>query len=203
MKKRLLCLGLLLIMAFSFAACGGKDDNATKEPPYGDEQEDNTAKQPTDEPIDDEQEDITTKKPTFEEPVVDEQAVAEFVKNFNRYNTEFVDNQLLVLLTEEASFEYIFHDYTAEDFPGIGAISVSPLDGPWGDVPGQVMRIRQYLLEDPSGSTIPDHLKHHKRSFCITLDKHDEENVLRAVYILSQRADIYLADPNWLLSGDV
>lgn len=186
MKKRLLCLGLLLVMVFSFAACRGQDDNVTKEPPYGDQIED-----------------ITTKKPTFEEPIVDELAVAEFIKNFNRYNTEFVDNQLLVLLTEEASFEYIFHDYTAEDFPGIGAISVAPLDGPWGDFPGQVNRIRQYLLEDPSGNTIPDHLKQHKRSFCITLDKNDDENVLRAIYILSQRADIDVAEPNWLYSADV
>lgn len=166
MKKSLLCLGLLLVMAFSFAACGGPEDN------------------------------------TADESIVNEQEIAEFIENFDRQNSEFVDNQLLVLLTEEASFEYIFHDYTAEDFPGIGAVSVSSLDGPWGDIPGKVDKIRQYLSEDPSGSTVPDHLKHFQRSFCITLDKHDEENVLRAVYILRQRTDIDSADPNWIGRGD-
>lgn len=164
MKKRLLCLGLLLVMACSFAACGVQNDN-------------------------------TTEEPTYDNSIVDEQALAEFIKSFDNYG-DYVDNQLIVCLTEEASFEYIFHDYTAEDFPEIGAVSVDPLDGPWGDTPGIVDKIRQCLSEDPSGNTIPEHFKHHKRMFCITLDKQDKENVLRAIFILRQREDIYIAEPN-------
>lgn len=172
MKKRLLCLGLLLAMVFSFGACGSQEDNSAK-------------------------------NPAPENPIFDEQAIEEFIENFDRQNSEFDDKTVLVLLTEKASFEHIFHDYTAEDFPLIGAVSVSSLDGPWGDVPGKVEKIRQYLSEDPSGNTIPDNLKHFKRSFCITLDKEDEKNVLRAVYILRLMDDIYSADPNWIGHFDI
>lgn len=132
----------------------------------------------------------------------DESDMKEFIANFDRHSP-FVDNQILVILTEEASFEYIFHDYTVEDFSGIGTIDVNELDGATADSSGLTYRIRQCLSEDSSGKTIPEHLKHYNRFFCITLDKNDEDNVLRAVYILRQRADIYLAEPNWLESVDV
>ena len=128
----------------------------------------------------------------------DDEALAELIKSYNNY--DFADNELIVCLTEQASFEYIFHDYTAEDFSGIGAVSVESLDGPWGDTEGIVDKIRQCLLDDPSGNTIPDHLKHHKRMFCITLDKHDRENVLRSVYILRQREDIYIVEPSFVFN---
>ena len=132
----------------------------------------------------------------------DEAAVEEFIANFDR-SRPFVDNSIIVVLTEEISFEYIFHDYNVEDFSGIGAIEVDELDGATSATSGLTYKIRQCLLEDPSGNTIPEHLKHYNRFFSITLDKNDEDNVLRAVYILRQRADIYLADPNFIESPDV
>ncbi len=132
----------------------------------------------------------------------DEAGMEEFIANYDK-SRPFVDNQVIVILTEEASFKYIFHDYTEEDFSEIGAIGVEELDGATSETSGLTYRIRQCLSEDPSGGTIPEHLKHYNRMFCITLDKNDEDNVLRAVYILRQRTDIYLAEPNVPESGDV
>ena len=120
--------------------------------------------------------------------------IDEFIANYNRFH--MVDNQIIVTLTEEATFKNIFHDYTAEDFIGIDVIDVDELDGATSDSTGLTHKIRQYLLEDPSGNTIPEYHKHYKRFFCITLAKKDEDNVLRAVYILRQRADILYAEPN-------
>lgn len=111
---------------------------------------------------------------------------------------EIIDNQVIIILTEKASRAYIFHDYTPEDFSEIGVIDVDELDGSTGASTGLTYRIRQCLLDDPSGNTIPDYLKHNKRFFCITLDKHDEDNVWNAVSVLEQRSDIYLAEPNWV-----
>ena len=135
-------------------------------------------------------------------PPLYESTIDEFIENFDRHSP-FVDNQVLIILTEEVSFKNIFHDYTAEDFLQIGAIDVHELDGSTTESTGLTYRIRQCLLEDPSGNTIPEHLKHYTRTFCITLDKKDEDNVLRAVYLLKQRTDIYLAEPNWIESPDV
>lgn len=132
----------------------------------------------------------------------DEAEMEEFIANYDK-SKSFVDNQVIIALTEEATFKYIFHDYTAEDFSEIGAIGVEELDGATSDTSGLTYRIRQCLSEDPSGGTIPEHLKHYNRIFCITLDKNDRDNVLRAVYKLRQRTDIYLAEPNEPLSPDV
>ena len=135
-------------------------------------------------------------------PPIYESSEAEFIKNFDRHSP-FVDNQVLIILTEEVSFDNIFHNYTAEDFSEIGAVDVDELDGATIDSSGLTYRIRQCLLEDSSGNTIPEHLKHYKRSFCITLDKNDADNVLHVIYVLKQCPEIYLADPNWIESCDV
>jgi len=119
----------------------------------------------------------------------------------NDRHDSFVDNQVLITLTEEVTFDNIFHDYTVEDFSGIGAIDVEEIDGRVADSPGITYRIRQCLLEDPSGETIPEHLKHYKRIFCITLDKKDKDNVLRIVDILEQRTDVYRAGTNGINEG--
>ena len=132
------------------------------------------------------------------EPSITESEIDKFVENFDRY-TDFVDDQTIVILTKEASSVYIFHDYTAEDFSEIGAIDVRELDGATSDSVGITYKIRQCLLE---GSTIPAHFEDYTRTFCITLNKKDKDNVLRVIYILRQRADIYLAGPNWIVSGD-
>lgn len=135
------------------------------------------------------------------EPPIHNSGIEEFIANFDRHSP-FIDDQVLIFLTEEASYEYIFRDYTVEDFSEVGAIAIDELDGSTSPASGLTYRIRQCLLEDPSGSTIPDHLKHYKRAFCITLDKKDEENVLRSIDLLRQRSDVELADPNWSESAD-
>ncbi len=143
------------------------------------------------------QNDNTTDNGSCTGPPVYESAEEEFITTFDKHSS-FVDNQILVILTVKVSFDNIFHNYTAEDFSEIGAIDVDELDGATNDSSGLTYKIRQYLLEDSSGKTIPEHLKHYQRSFCITLDKHDEDNVLRTIYKLSQRADIDVAEPNWI-----
>lgn len=137
-----------------------------------------------------------------ENPPYNESEIEEFIENYDRH-TPFIDNQIVICLTEEVSFKNIFHDYTVKDFSEIGAVKVEELDGATDEDSGTTYLIRQCLLEDPSGKTIPEYLKNHNRFFCITLDKNDEHNVLRAVYILRQRSDIYIAEPNHLYSPDV
>lgn len=135
-------------------------------------------------------------------PPVNQTELDEFIANFDKSNP-FVDNQIIIVLTEEASFKNIFHDYTVEDFPGIGAVEVKEIDGSTSNSDGLTYRIRQYLTEDPSGNTLPDHLKRFNRSFCITLDKNDYDNVLRAVYVMLLRTDVELAGPNSISTGGV
>lgn len=135
-------------------------------------------------------------------PPVYESEIDEFVAKFDR-RIPFNDNQVIVVLTEKVSLENIFHDYAVEDFSDVGTAAVEELDGSTSASSGLTYKIRQGLLEDPSGDTISEHLKNYKRIFCITLDKKDEDNVLRAVYVLRQRNDIYFAEPNWIVSMDV
>ncbi|MDE7453321.1 MAG: hypothetical protein K2N22_02820 [Clostridia bacterium] len=174
MKKSLLCFCLLIVTSFFFAACGNRNDGS-----------DNSAE-----------------KPAYEYSDYSEQELEYFVDNFDR-NYEFVDNQLIVMLTEQASFKYIFYDYTAEDFKEIGAVHISELDGSTSQSDGLTYKIRQYLSKDPSGNNLPGHLKHYNRTFSITLDKKDKDNVLRAIFILKHRSDIFTAEPDFIGSFDV
>lgn len=107
-------------------------------------------------------------------------------------NDNFTDDEVIVILTAEVSFEQILHDYTPEDFPELNAIFVKEF------TEGTTHKIRQYLSEDPSGAMIPDHLQNFRRSFIITLTEKSKENVLQAVENLYQRDDVYAAEPNYL-----
>lgn len=297
MKKTLLCFGLILLMIFSFAACGGQKDNATKDPTYGDQIEDNTTKDPTEdsptgtfeyisckmlyweisdsvasetqlqervfsitelqnnaeyqrnsEPFEGFDEEFFKEKSLliyrFTSPdsvgeaylsyayttdsgqsvtinawylrsynYVAGNAVMLFELNRDNYkdininlrfdSIEFADGDVLVSLTKEATDATIFHDYTLEDFPEVNAESIEEIDGRTSQSSGLTYRIRQCLLEDPTGGTIPDHLKNYTRLFVIRLTQKSKENVLRTIDILQQRDDIDHASPNHIGHGDV
>lgn len=111
-------------------------------------------------------------------------------------NFEFTDSDVLIWLTKEATDATTFHDYTVEDFPELNAVEVEELTIYTN------ARIRECLLEDPTGGTIPDHLKNNKRCFLIRLTEKSKENVLRAVNILLQRDDIETAGPNYIYHAE-
>lgn len=115
-------------------------------------------------------------------------------------NYVFPDNLVRITLTNEATFENIFHDYTVEDFPEINAESISENGGD-SCVVG-IGIVRRWLEEDPTGSTIPDEWKTYQRHFTITLKEKSKENVLRVVNLLMQRDDIASAFPSYSYSGD-
>ena len=172
MKKRFLCFGLIFLMLFSFAACAEK-------PQAGDQNSGNNQAQ---EPPQNSQTEEGTKP---ERPLY-------------TVDMEFIDNQVVVTLTEKASFERIFDDYTTEDFSEVGAIAVSEITA------FTIETIRQCLLADPTGGTIPYHLSGFEkfRQFEITLAEESKENVLRAIDVLYERDDIKAAGPNFILYLD-
>ena len=104
---------------------------------------------------------------------------------------DFTDDDVLIMLTKEATDATFFHDYTVEDFPELNAVAVEEL------TIYTTARVRQCLLEDPTGGTVPDHLKNIKRGFVIRLAEKSKENVLRAVNILLGRKDLEYAAPNY------
>lgn len=290
MKKTLFCLGLILVMLFSFAACGVQKDSTTKDPTDGEQIEDNTTKDPTEdlptasltyipckmlyweisdsvapdtqlqervfsitelqnsveyqrnsEPFEGFDEEFFKEKSLliyrFAAPdsagetylsyayttdngqsvtinawylrsynYVAGNALTLFELNRNDYkdinvnlrfdSIEFTDGDVLVSLTKEATDATIFHDYTLDDFPEVNAESIEEIDGRTSQSSGLTYRIRQCLLEDPTGGTIPDHLKNYTRLFVIRLTRKSKENVLRTIDILQLRDDIDHASPN-------
>ena len=109
---------------------------------------------------------------------------------------DFEDDDVIFGLTEKATAETIFHDYTVEDFPEVNAVSIGEITIYTSE------EIRQCLLKDPTGATIPDNLKNYTRSFVLNLAEKGKRNVLRAIVILSERDDIEYAQPNYIYHLD-
>ncbi len=119
---------------------------------------------------------------------------------------EFTDNEIMIVLSNEASLEYIDHEYTPADFPMTGCVEVTDLST------GAAEKIKAQLRGDPNPSaTRPGEAWFYKdkdvtkfrRILCLKLDKESKLNVLLAIKILEHRDDIYSAEPNYIFQIDL
>ena len=117
---------------------------------------------------------------------------------------EFSDNEVMIVLTNDASLEYIEHEYTPADFPMIGCVEVSDLST------GATEKVKAQLRGDPKPTpTRPGEawfyedrdLTQFHRILCLKLDKESKLNVLFVVKLLEHRDDIRSAEPNYIIKA--
>ena len=112
---------------------------------------------------------------------------------------DFTDDEVLVVLTHEASLQFI--DYTLDDFPEIECVEISDLSTGKGAVVKAVLSGEQ-LRMDSIGARFMNQdidIDGFRRILYIRLANPSKGNVLRAVAALEQRDDIYSAEPNYII----
>ena len=88
---------------------------------------------------------------------------------------EFVDNHIMVVITNIASLTYKDKNYTPKDFPEIQCTEVNDLTSSSLDKP------------------------YHK-VLCLTIENAGKQNVLDAIKELEKREDVLSANPDFLMS---
>ncbi|MCD8025828.1 MAG: S8 family serine peptidase [Clostridiales bacterium] len=109
-------------------------------------------------------------------------------------NAEYLDNSVLVRLTNSASLQ--LNDYSAEDFAEVGAVAVD-----------EITEYRTELLKEQnsadyvvSDDTVVIDENDFYQALEITLDS--DYSVLEAIEILQDRDDVLYAQPNYLFTTD-
>ena len=114
---------------------------------------------------------------------------------------DFVDNHVLVVLTNEASLQ--FRDYSPEDFPEIDCLqtedltkSVAPMvkmkvDSMKGIQPSSTTSVR-VSTQDPSA---------YNQILCLELPTNSKANVIKAIKQLQDREDILYVGPDFYVYG--
>lgn len=112
---------------------------------------------------------------------------------------DFTDSEVLVAMTHEESLK--FTKYTASDFAEIGCASVKDLSSATAEKVQQVLR-GEKLAEDSVGAAFMNeniNVDTFHTILSLKLSEPGKENVLRAVALLNQREDVYIAEPNYIL----
>lgn len=111
---------------------------------------------------------------------------------------DFTDDEVLVVLTHEASLQFI--DYTPDDFPEIECVEISDLSTGKGAVVKAVLRGEQLDMDDVNSRFLNQNVNidGFRRILYFRLATPGKGNVLRAVAALEQREDVYLAEPNFI-----
>lgn len=115
---------------------------------------------------------------------------------------EFATDMVLIVLTNEASLEFVDHDYTPADFPKIGCIEVQDLSSATTEHIRKQLRGEEIESSGRPGSywfTQPKDLTKYRRILSLKLDQESKSNVLFAIKVLEYRNDIYSAEPNYIL----
>lgn len=112
---------------------------------------------------------------------------------------DFTDSEVLVAMTHEESLK--FTKYTAADFAEIGCASVQDLSSAKAEKVQKVLR-GEKLAEDSIGAAFMNkniNVDTFHRILSLKLAEPGKENVLRAVDLLNQREDVYIAEPNYII----
>ena len=115
---------------------------------------------------------------------------------------DFTDSEVLVAMTHEESLK--FTKYTAADFAEIGCASVQDLSSAKAEKVQKVLR-GEKLAEDSIGAAFMNkniNVDTFHRILSLKLAEPGKENVLRAVDLLNQREDVYIAEPNYIIQMD-
>lgn len=151
------------------------------------------------------------------------------VANYNTLKTDcndislsedFCDNSLIVALRNETSME--LDTYSVSDFSEVNAKSVKDLTSDtvdtiqneyvsvYNDFINVVSQDDTVFLSDELGQqaldsideNIKDEYSDFHQTLCITLNKHDKQNVLDAIETLQKRNDVLYAEPNYCITLD-
>ena len=112
---------------------------------------------------------------------------------------DFTDSEVLVAMTHEESLK--FTKYTAADFAEIGCASVQDLSSAKAEKVQKVLR-GEKLAEDSIGAAFMNkniNVDTFRTILSLKLSEPGKENVLRAVALLNQREDVYIAEPNYVI----
>ena len=119
---------------------------------------------------------------------------------------EFTENEIMIVLTNEASLEYVYHDYTPADFAEIGCVEVQDLSSATTEHFRAQLKGELKPPENPRPGQLwfyqEKDVTQFRRILCLKLDKESKSNVLLAIKILEQRDDIYSAEPNMIFRVD-
>ena len=116
---------------------------------------------------------------------------------------DFADDSVMVVLTHEASLEFI--DYTPTDFPEIECAEIEDLSSGKGAKVQVVLRGEE-LETDSIGARFMNQnidVDGFRRILYLKLTNPSKGNVLRAVAALEQREDVYFAEPNYIYQLDI
>lgn len=115
---------------------------------------------------------------------------------------DFTDSEVLVAMTHEESLK--FTKYTAADFAEIGCASVKDLSSAAAEKVQKVLR-GEKLAEDSIGAAFMNkniNVDTFHTILSLKLAEPGKDNVLRAVALLNQREDVYIAEPNYIFQLD-
>ena len=101
---------------------------------------------------------------------------------------DFADDTILIVLTNEASLESVYHDFTPDDFALIGCAEVRDLST------GITADIRS---GEETNTT------NYRRILSLKLGNPGKLNVLLAIKILEHRPDVRSATPNHKMKADL
>lgn len=114
---------------------------------------------------------------------------------------DFTDDTVLVVLTHEASLQFI--DYTSADFPEVACSNIKDLTSGIGTKVQMKLRGEE-LVANSVGATFMNRnidIDGFHRILSLKLQYPGKGNVLRAIVALEQREDVYSAEPNYIFKA--
>jgi len=116
---------------------------------------------------------------------------------------DFADDTVLVVLTNEASLQFI--DYTPEDFPEIECAEIEDLSTGKGTKVQAVLRGEQLEMDSIGARFMNQNIDvdGFRRILSLKLANPGKGNVLRATAALEQREDVYSAEPDYIYQVDL
>lgn len=119
---------------------------------------------------------------------------------------EFAEDSVIVVLNQETSLKFDTYDYT--DFSEIGCVKVTDLTADMGIIVKQ--KIEQTRTAEKAAAyekTASDFKKElnvnsYKQILCLELSEPGKENVYKAIKTLSQRPDVYAANPDYRVHAE-
>lgn len=113
---------------------------------------------------------------------------------------EFTDDAVMVVMTHEASLQFV--DYIPTDFPEIDCAEIVDLSSAKGAKVQAVLYGEQLDMASTGARFMNQNIdiEGFHRVLCLKLANPGKGNVLRAIMALEQRDDVYLAEPNYIIS---
>lgn len=111
---------------------------------------------------------------------------------------DFTDDIVLVVMTHEASMEFI--DYTPADFPEIECAEICDLSTGKGEKVQAILRGELLEMNDINARIMNQNIDidSFHRILSLKLENSGKGNVLRAIMALEQREDVLSAEPNYI-----